>query len=49
VAEARREAEASIDLMRERFNRIRTEEENRGGLVVLLALYGQLETKGFSF
>ena len=42
VAEARREALASIDLMRERFNRIRQDEAARGGLVIVAALYGKL-------
>lgn len=42
VAESRREAEASVYLMRERFNRIRAEEEAKNGLVVILALYGKI-------
>eukprot|EP00095_Tigriopus_kingsejongensis_P005439 maker-scaffold224_size251237-snap-gene-0.18 protein:Tk05439 transcript:maker-scaffold224_size251237-snap-gene-0.18-mRNA-1 annotation:"-like protein subfamily c member 11" len=42
VAESRREAEVSVDLMRERFNRIRAEEESKNGLVILLALYGKI-------
>ena len=42
VAESRREAEASIDLMRERYSRILTEEENKNGLVIVCALYGKL-------
>ena len=42
MAESRREAEASIDLMRERYSRILTEEENKNGLVIVCALYGKL-------
>jgi len=42
VAEARKEAAASIDLMRERFNRIRHDEASRGGLVIVAAVYGKL-------
>jgi len=42
VALARKEAQASVDLMKERFNRIRQEELHKGGLVILLALYGSI-------
>ena len=42
VALARKEAQASVELMRERFSRIRQEEIHRGGLVVVLALYGKI-------
>ena len=42
VALARTEAQASVDLMKERFSRIRTEEINRSGLVIILALYGKI-------
>jgi DnaJ family protein C protein 11 len=42
VAEARKEAMASIDLMKERFNRIRQDEMTKGGLVVVAAIYGKL-------
>merc|ERR1712192_80461 len=43
VAIARREAEASISLMEERFARIVGEEEAKGGLVICSAFYGRLE------
>ena len=46
VAIARREAEASISLMEERFARIVGEEEAKGGLVICSALYGRLEGSG---
>ena len=46
VAIARREAEASISLMEERFARIVGEEEAKGGLVICCALYGRLEDSG---
>ena len=46
VAIARREAEASISLMEERFARIVGEEEAKGGLVICSALYGRLEDSG---
>ena len=49
VAEARKEATASIDLMRERFNRIRHDEASRGGLVILAAVYGKLLDGGLWF
>lgn len=42
VAEARREAMASANLMAERFKRILKEEEDKGGLVIEKALYGLL-------
>jgi len=46
VAAARREAEASVALMEERYTRIRAAEEGRGGLVLVTALYGHLEDSG---
>ena len=46
MAIARREAEASISLMEERFARIVGEEEAKGGLVICTALYGRLEDSG---
>ena len=46
MAIARREAEASISLMEERFARIVGEEEVKGGLVFCTALYGRLEDSG---
>ena len=33
---------ASIDLMLERFTRIRFEEESRNGLVIVAAIYGKI-------
>ena len=42
VADSKREAMASIDLMLERFSRIRSEEESRNGLVIVAAVYGKL-------
>ena len=49
VAEAKKEAAASIDLMRERFNRIRQDEASRGGLVIVAAVYGKLLDGAFCF
>ena len=49
VAEAKKEAMASIDLMRERFNRIRQDELARGGLVIVVAVYGKLLDGEFGF
>ena len=42
VAESRKEAMASIDLMLERYSRIRSEEVSRGGLVIIAAVYGKI-------
>lgn len=42
VADSKREAEASINLMRERFSRIKSDEETKGGLVIVNCIYGQL-------
>jgi len=42
VAEAKREAMASCNLMAERYSRILKEEEEKGGLVIISALYGLL-------
>ena len=47
MAEAKKEAAASVDLMRERFNRIRHDEGSRGGLVIVAAVYGKLMDGGF--
>ena len=44
VAAARKEAEASLSLMEERYNRIRSEEESRDGLLIQQCLYGLLAT-----
>ena len=42
VAESRKEAMASIDLMLERFRRIRSEEATRNGLLIVAAVYGKI-------
>lgn len=42
VAESRKDAIASIDLMLERYSRIRTEEVSRNGLIILAAVYGKI-------
>jgi len=42
VAESRKEAMASIDLMLERFSRIRSEEQSKNGLVIVAAIYGKV-------
>ena len=49
MAEAKKEAMASIDLMRERFNRIRQDELARGGLVIVAAVYGKVLDGEFGF
>lgn len=40
----KREATAAVNLMRETFSRIRSDEESRKGLVVVRALYGPIAT-----
>ena len=45
VAAARKEAEASLTLMEERWRRIIAEEEARDGLVITRCLYGLLATE----
>ena len=42
VAERRKVAMASIDLMIERYSRIRQEEESKNGLIILAAVYGKM-------
>lgn len=42
VEKARLEAEASVDLMRERYARLREDEEAKRGLVVVRAVYGKI-------
>lgn len=42
MAEAKKVANSSIDLMMERFDRIRSDETAKGGLVILLAIYGKI-------
>lgn len=41
MEQQKREAKAAVDLMRAAYERIRTEEENRNGLIILKALYGK--------
>ena len=42
VAEGRKEAIASINLMLERYSRIRSEESSRNGLIIIAAVYGKI-------
>lgn len=42
IAETRKEAAYSVELMRERYNRMYTEESAKNGIIILVALYGQL-------
>ncbi len=42
MAEARKDATYSVELMRERYSRIVTDEVAKNGLVILAALYGKL-------
>lgn len=42
LAEARKDALASVDLMTARYSRIVTDETSRNGLVILIALYGRI-------
>lgn len=37
-----RQARATVELMRETYSRIRSDEEKKKGLVILRALYGKL-------
>ena len=46
MAEAKRDARHSVELMRERYQRIVTEETQRNGLIIVIALYGNLTVKG---
>lgn len=46
LVELKREAKAAKELMKETFSRIRSEEENKRGLVVVHALYGHIPTSG---
>jgi len=45
MAEAKRDARHSVELMKERYQRIVTEETQRNGLVIIIALYGNLTVK----
>lgn len=42
LVEKRKEAQAAIDLMAATYSRIRDEEENRKGLVIIKAYYGKI-------
>lgn len=44
LLEKRKEAQAAIDLMAATYARIKDEEENRKGLIIVKALYGKLVT-----
>lgn len=43
MAEKKREAEAAIDLMTVQYERVRTDEEKRNGLLIENAVYGKIE------
>lgn len=47
VIEKRREALAAVELMKATYDRIRLEEENRKGLVIVKATYAKLISKQF--
>jgi hypothetical protein len=49
LAEARKDALASVDLMTARYSRIVTDETSRNGLVILIALYGRILSGSASF
>ena len=42
LQEMQRQARATVELMRETYSRIRSDEEKKKGLVILRALYGKL-------
>ena len=42
MAEARKDAMHSVELMRERYSRICSDEIAKNGLIVIIALYGKL-------
>lgn len=44
MAEKRREAEAAIDLMTVQFERVRSDEEKRKGLIIVKAIYGKQDS-----
>lgn len=46
MEQKQKEAEAAVNLMRAQFERIRTEEESRGGLVIVEAKYGRIISSG---
>lgn len=41
MEEKKREAKAAVDLMQAAYERIRLEEENKNGLIILRAFYGK--------
>lgn len=47
MAEKKREAEAAIDLMKVQYERTRSEEERRDGLIIVKAIYGKIENDRF--
>lgn len=47
LQEMQRQARATIELMRETYSRIRSDEEKKKGLVILRAMYGKLPTGKF--
>lgn len=44
MAEKKREAEAAIDLMTVQYERVRSDEEKRNGLIIEKAVYGKIES-----
>lgn len=44
MAEKKREAEAAIELMAVQYERNRCEEEKRNGLIILEAVYGNIDS-----
>lgn len=47
LVERKREAEAAQELMIATYERIKNEEERKGGLVIVKAFYGKAKTGGF--
>ena len=48
MEQKQKEAQAAINLMRSQFERNRSEEESRGGLVIVQAKYGRIIASGES-
>lgn len=46
MEQKQKEAEAAVNLMRAQFERIRSEEEARRGLVIVMAKYGRIIASG---
>ncbi|XP_013405783.1 dnaJ homolog subfamily C member 11-like [Lingula anatina] len=42
IAEKRRQAQSAVELMKETVERIREEEERKGGLIIVRAVYGKI-------